>query len=180
MLGGSSAINLLALIFPQKSSINAWAKLGNRNWNWNALAPYYSKFYTYNQPPAELKEALGTSYIKEEIQGRSGPIQASFSEFCGPLNDAWTKSFSNLNLPMSNDPVSGEGIGGFACFSALDPKTKERSHSGSAYYKPVAERPNLYVLTEAMVQRLYSKIPRLCPRQQAYSSNRRTRRKLER
>ena len=142
MLGGSSAINLMALIFPQKSSIDAWVKLGNKGWDWNTLGPYYSKFYTYSRPPAELDGAITTSYVKEELQGKSGPIHASFSEHREPVSEAWAETFKNLGLVMSNDPVSGEGVGGFTGLSTIEPETKERSHSGSAYYKPVANRTN--------------------------------------
>jgi choline dehydrogenase-like flavoprotein len=39
-LGGSSAINLQALIAPSRSDIDNWEKLGNSGWNWGILAPY--------------------------------------------------------------------------------------------------------------------------------------------
>ncbi|KAK9342209.1 glucose-methanol-choline oxidoreductase [Lipomyces starkeyi] len=43
VLGGSSAINLMALLYPSRASIDAWETLGNKCWNWNGLAPYYQK-----------------------------------------------------------------------------------------------------------------------------------------
>lgn len=36
----------------------------------------------------------------------------------------------------------------------VDPKTQTRSHAGVAYYKPVAGRQNLHVLTEALVEKV--------------------------
>lgn len=36
----------------------------------------------------------------------------------------------------------------------VDPKTRTRSHAGVAYYKPIAGRPNLHVLTEALVEKV--------------------------
>ena len=35
--------------------------------------------------------------------------------------------------------------------ASLDPDRQERSYSASAYYEPVSGRPNLHVLTEAIV-----------------------------
>ena len=144
----------MALIFPQKSSIDAWAKLGNEGWDWATLGPYYSKFYTYNRPSSGLEKALATNYIREEVQGKSGPIQASFPEYYGKFSELWPGTFKNLDMVMSNDPVSGEGVGGFTSLSAIDPRTSQRSFSGSAYYKTVADRPNLHVITEATVEKI--------------------------
>ncbi|KAJ5513273.1 oxidoreductase [Penicillium fimorum] len=37
LLGGSSAINGLVYTPPSPAGINAWAQLGNSNWNWETL-----------------------------------------------------------------------------------------------------------------------------------------------
>ncbi|KAI4129720.1 MAG: hypothetical protein LQ338_002104 [Usnochroma carphineum] len=154
VIGGSSAINALALIYPPRSSIDAWERLGNKGWNWDTLAPYYRKFHTFNRPSKETAEALGTGYIDEKVQGTSGPIQSSFPEFHGPLGKAWPETFKNLNFPLHSDPLSGESSGGFSYLSTVDPKNWERSHAGSAYYSPVAARPNLQLLSESMVEKV--------------------------
>ncbi|KAL9022352.1 MAG: hypothetical protein Q9185_000467 [Variospora sp. 1 TL-2023] len=156
VVGGSSAINALALIYPPKSSIDAWERLGNEGWNWDAMAPYYRKFHTFNPPSKETAEALGTAYIDQEIQGKSGPIQSSFPEFHGPLGKAWPQTFKNLDFPLTSDPLSsgGQATGGFSYLSTVDPHTWERSHAGSAYYTPIKDRPNLCLLTETQVQKI--------------------------
>lgn len=55
---------------------------------------------------------------------------------------------------MTTDPLSGQSTGGFSYLSSIDPKTWERSHAGSAYYTPVADRPNLHLLTESLVEKI--------------------------
>ena len=154
VLGGSSAINVLALIYPSKSSIDAWSRLGNKGWDFDSLAPYYRKFHTFNRPSQQTAEALATDYIDEGISGTSGPIQSSFPEFHGPLGKAWPETFKNLNFAMTTDPLSGQSTGGFSSLSSVDPKSWERSHAGSAYYAPVADRPNLHLLTDAYVEKI--------------------------
>ncbi|KAL8945209.1 MAG: hypothetical protein Q9211_000259 [Gyalolechia sp. 1 TL-2023] len=154
VVGGSSAINNLALIYPPKSSIDAWERLGNKGWNWNTMSSYYRKFHTFNQPSEETAEALSTGYIDREVQGTSGPIQSSFPEFHGPLGKAWPKTFKNLNFPVVSDPLSGQASGGYTYLSTVDPKNWERSHAGSAYYSPIVDRQNLRLLTECLVERI--------------------------
>lgn len=55
---------------------------------------------------------------------------------------------------MITDPLSGRSTGGFSYLSSVDPKTWERSHAGSAYYAPVADRPNLHLLTDSLVEKI--------------------------
>ena len=154
VLGGSSAINVLALIYPSKSSIDAWAKLGNKGWDFDTLAPYYRKFHTFHRPSKKTEEALATGYIDEDICGKSGPIQSSFPEHHGPLGKAWPETFQNLGFAMKTDPLSGQSTGGFSYVSSIDPQKWERSYAGSAYYSTVADRPNLHLFTDAMVEKI--------------------------
>ena len=56
---------------------------------------------------------------------------------------------------MIGDPLTGEANGGFSNPSTIDPRTKTRSYAGNAYYNPeIAKRPNLHVLTEALVEKV--------------------------
>ena len=50
--------------------------------------------------------------------------------------------------------MSGHSIGGFSGPYTVDPATRVRSHAGSAYYEPAAERKNLEVMTEALAEKL--------------------------
>lgn len=52
------------------------------------------------------------------------------------------------------DPFSGHSTGAFSCPASIDPATKTRSYSASAYYAPAAHRPNLEVLTGANARRI--------------------------
>ena len=118
------------------------------------MSPYYRKFHTFNKPSKETEEALSTGYVDEMTQGSTGPIQCSFPEFHGPLGKAWPETFKNLEFPLKSDPLSGHSTGGFSYLSTIDPKNWERSHAGSAYYSPVAERTNLQMLTETLVEKI--------------------------
>ena len=154
VLGGSSAINVLALVWPSKSNIDTWAKLGNKGWDWEGLHPYFKKFNTYHPPSDKTLEALDLSYVKKDNYGSSGPIQGSFPEWFGPLGAIWAQTFKQLGHSSKGEPLAGAITGGFNTTSTVDPKTWERSHAGNAYYAPVADRPNLKLVTECIVQKL--------------------------
>ena len=127
--------------------------MGNKGWDFDTLSPYYRKFHTFNPPSKETEGDLATGYINEEFAATSGPIQASFPEVHGPLGKAWPETFKNLGFAMTTDPLSGQSTGGFSYLSSVT-KTRERSHAGAAYYAPVADRPNLHLLTESLVEKI--------------------------
>ncbi len=155
VLGGSSAINLLVNVYPSKSGIDAWGKLGNPGWEWDTLAPYYRKYQTFHPPSQHTSDLLALGHMDKDLQGTTGPIQTSFAEENLPLTEAWPQTFRNLNFAMTGDPLSGEANGGFSNPSTLDPRTKTRSYTGNAYYSPeISKRPNLHVLTEALVEKV--------------------------
>lgn len=55
---------------------------------------------------------------------------------------------------MPKDGAGGEAYGGYWVTHSQDPKTETRDHAGKAYYKPVAGRSNLHLITEHRVTRL--------------------------
>ena len=143
------------LVYPSKSGIDGWAKLGNPGWDWDSLAPYYRKFHTFTPASKEVHELLALEYMDGKLHGTSGPIKASFGSSHGPLETAWPETFKNLGLAMTGDPLSGMASGGHSAPATIDPQTKTRSHAGSTYYSSeVAKRPNLRVLTEALVEKI--------------------------
>lgn len=155
MLGGSSALNLQALIAPSKSDFDGWSKLGNAGWNWETMAPYLRRFYTLTEPAHDTSQDLGLDWIGKHSQGDSGPVQASFPETKhNAFSKAWVESFKNLGFPMTADPFSGSFTGGYNNPITVDAVTKERSYATTAYYVPARGRSNLHVLTNSVVQKV--------------------------
>ncbi|KAI4753609.1 alcohol oxidase [Aureobasidium sp. EXF-3400] len=154
VVGGSSAINSLAIIYPSASDIDAWAELGNDGWDWNTLAPYFLKFQTIVPPTEEVKKQVNIIHSDEAIRKSNGPIETSFPEQVTILHRAWTNTFRTLGLENVNDPLTGHAIGGHTSTCHITGDRHERSHAGVAYLDPVYERPNLTVFTSTMVQRL--------------------------
>ncbi|KIA75446.1 hypothetical protein HK57_00090 [Aspergillus ustus] len=154
LLGGTSAMNGQALIANSKSNIDAWGKLGNPGWDWETLLPFYKKSFSLTLPSEEKQKELGLDYVEPEYTG-IGPLKASFPDALDdPVAHAWVETFRGLGKFMSGDPFSGMTTGGYTNAATVDPVSKTRSYAGNAYYQPVKERPNLRVITGALVERI--------------------------
>lgn len=154
VLGGSSAINFGATVYPSKADFESWEALGNEGWGATGVAPYLRKFSRFTAPSAETKELLSIDYINEELHGKDGPVPVTIPDVYGPFQASWVKTLDNLGWCNSDDPIEGEKLGTFTCGLSIDAETKTRGYAASAYYtQQVAERPNLEVLTETFVEK---------------------------
>lgn len=154
VIGGSSAINSFAIIYPSAAGIDAWAELGNEGWDWNTLAPYFLKFQTIVPPLEEVKKQLNIMHSDENIRKSNGPIQSSFPLRVTEVQKAWVDTFRTLDLENVRDPLAGHAIGGHTSTCHITGDRHERSHAGVAYLDAVLERTNLTVMTNALVHRL--------------------------
>ncbi|OJD22251.1 hypothetical protein ACJ73_06402 [Blastomyces percursus] len=101
-LGGSSAINVQALISASKAILDAWSNLGNEGWTWENLQPYYRKSYTLNLPDEKTREHLGLKWVDPSIHGFSRPMQVSFpGQVQNPLVKAWVDMSKNIGYGRS-------------------------------------------------------------------------------
>jgi len=133
-----------------RTDLDNWEKLGNPAWNFDALQQYYRKSEIYNPPDEVTANELGTDIIDPSLHGNAGPIQTSFPRGQGRLDQAWGPAFKTLGLYPSQDPRKGDTLGGYSLPKFMDSKAR-RSYSTPAYYAPFVDRPNLVVLTNALV-----------------------------
>jgi choline dehydrogenase len=66
----------------------------------------------------------------------------------------WPKTILEAGYLPSKDPRSGSAIGGFNQLNTVDPKLKRRSYAARDYYEPNASRPNMSLLTHALVSKI--------------------------
>ena len=153
-LGGSSAINYMLLAYPSRMGIDGWADFGNKDWNWDGLAPYFRKFVTQCTPPKELAKTLSIDELPDEVQQGGGPIQGSHVEEVHPTESAWVDTWKALGKGYAGDQLAEAYTGGFANRCSIDPVTKQRSHAGNAYLGSALERSNLHVVTGALIDKV--------------------------
>lgn len=153
-LGGSSAINFLFWTHASQQDINNWGELGNSNWSWNALEPYFTKSENYLSPSHQVEEDLQAEPIDPSIHGHSGPINNTLPDIYGPLDEAWPRTYETLGLAPTTDPRDGLALGGYTNLINMDLQGRTRSYAGTGYYLPSAKRPNLKVITGALVGKI--------------------------
>ncbi|KAI8219682.1 Dehydrogenase citC [Colletotrichum sp. SAR 10_86] len=154
MLGGSSGLNFMLMLYPTRGVLDAWGALGNDGWDFDSLAPYFRKFATDHPPSQSTKDIVGLGYHDDALNG-NGPLQVSFGEGYSAMNTAWMSTFEKLGLGMTGDPRGGKAFGAFQNPCSIDPETKTRSYAANAYYTTeVSSRANLVVLTEALVKKI--------------------------
>lgn len=134
--------------------INDWGELGNEGWSWEEIFPYFAKSEKYIPPSPTLIAQYGLSEIDPSLHGQQGPVNNSFPTFYGDFQSTWDSTYKNLGITLNGDPKSGLALGPYENLVDYDPITATRSFAATAYYVPNAKRPNLRVLTGALVQKV--------------------------
>ncbi|GLI74784.1 hypothetical protein PoHVEF18_003032 [Penicillium ochrochloron] len=150
VLGGTSALNFMAWNRGHREDYDAWARLGNEDWGWDDLLPYFQRSETFHQPTAAHQEHYHSSY-DAEFNGTDGPLHTTHIKQYGPAHQYWHATLNELGVASSRDSLAGSNCGAWNMVCTIDPQSQERSYSASAYYAPIARRKNLHVLTDATV-----------------------------
>ncbi|KAK0891918.1 hypothetical protein LTR02_013720 [Friedmanniomyces endolithicus] len=138
-LGGSSAINYLAYTHASRVNLDNFEILGNANWTWDALQPYYIKSENLTLPT---------------IHGMDGPIHNGFPSEYSDLDKAWPRAYDTLGIGVQSDPRDGLALGRYTILTNLNLENNTRSYAASAYLNPIKARPNLKVYTDALVTKI--------------------------
>jgi choline dehydrogenase-like flavoprotein len=136
-LGGSSAINAMFFIRGHRSSYDAWPAAGAEDWGFDDLLPYFKR-----SESLEGRAARGTA----------GPLRPGPAPSLHPVVEAGLAAAEEAGYQLAKDVSSGleEGFGR----SDLSIVNGKRQSAADAYLKPAAERPNLTIVTEALVHRV--------------------------
>lgn len=153
VLGGSSALNFLVWDRSSRHEIDAWEQLGNPGWNWNNLYSAMKKSEKFHAPSQENADLLGVKPVASDY-GSSGPIQVAFPNYISQQVRRWIPALSELGIPKNDQPLAGQNVGVSQQPSNINPSNYTRSYSAPAYLFPNQARPNLDVLTDALVSKV--------------------------
>lgn len=147
-------MNYLMAAFPTRIDLDNWEELGNKGWGFDDLSPYFRKFERFSPPSTETATALQTSYLDPSLHGQGGPIHTSIPKSYWPLTDAWTSTIDNLGVAPHKDSKAGIATGGHTTLALVDPSSSTRSYAATGYFQPNANRPNLFLTTDAHVTKV--------------------------
>ena len=143
VLGGSSSINGLLYVRGQRQDYDRWAELGCEGWSYADVLPCFRRAETNERNVADGPD---------EWHGHDGPLRVSDMRFRRPICDDFIAGVEELGTPRSDD-VNGaeqEGVGYFQ----LTAHKGRRCSSAVAYLGEARSRPNLTIITHAMVERI--------------------------
>ena len=141
VLGGSSSINGLIYIRGQPEDYDHWAQLGNRGWSWDDCLPFFHK--------AERWEGEGST-----VRGKDGPLFTSKMDR-SPICATVIEAGKQLGLEYREDvndlpPGAGDSIG----WCQQTRGGRRRASAARTYLHPALKRPNLQLVTNALVHRV--------------------------
>ena len=139
VLGGSSSINGLLYVRGQPQDYDRWRQMGNDGWGWDDVLPLFKR--------AERNERGA-----DEYHGDGGPLSVSNMRLQRPICDAWVAAAQSAGDRFNPDynGADQEGVGYFQ----LTAEKGRRCSAAVAYLKPVKSRPNLQIITNALVTRI--------------------------
>ncbi|KAL1849455.1 hypothetical protein Plec18170_007362 [Paecilomyces lecythidis] len=150
MLGGTSAMNFLVWNRGCREDYDAWAELGNEGWGWEDLNYYFKKTESFTQPSADQQREFITPHRASD-HGVAGPVQTTYPSFLAETHKYWHDTLQNLDVGTNPSHFGGSNVGAWTSVVNVDPKTRTRSYSATAYLRPVSGRANLKVLPNANV-----------------------------
>jgi 4-pyridoxate dehydrogenase len=139
VLGGSSAINVMAYTRGNRGDYDRWAQKGARGWSYADVLPYFRRGETWQGGD-------------DTWRGGSGPLGTEFAKTRDPLFEAWIEAGRASGFPFNAD-YNGAQQEGFGR-SQYTIRDGRRSSSARAYLRPARRRRNREVATGLQATRV--------------------------
>lgn len=139
ILGGSSSINAMIYHRGLPQDYNHWQSLGNPDWDFDSVLPYFLR---------SEDQQRGTS----ELHATGGPLAVQDLRYVNPLSRDFVAAGAQLGYPL-NDDFNGRQPSGFGIYQVTQ-RDGRRCSSAVAFLKPVLDRKNLTVLTNALTEKI--------------------------
>lgn len=138
-LGGSSSVNAMIYIRGAKEDYENWQSHGAEGWGWDAVLPYFIK-------------AENQQHGASEYHGENGPLSVSDLRHKDVLSESFVRAASEIGEQTVDDfnGAQREGLG----FYQVTQQGGQRCSSAKAYLTDALSRPNLTVITEALVENI--------------------------
>lgn len=139
-LGGSSSMNAMIYNRGHRWDYDHWAALGNTGWAYQEVLPYF-------------KRSEHNEVFTDEYHGQGGPLNVANLRTGNPFQEIYLKAAEQAGFKLTTDfnGADQEGIG----VHQVTQKNGERWNAARAYLHPhLASRPNLQVITNALVRRI--------------------------
>ncbi|MDX8153275.1 GMC family oxidoreductase N-terminal domain-containing protein [Patulibacter brassicae] len=139
VVGGSSSINAMIYIRGNRADWDGYAAAGATGWGYEDVLPYFKR--------SETNERGANEY-----HGADGPLTVSENRSRSPLMQAWVAAAREAGLAANEDfnAESQDGVG----FYQVTQRDGRRWSTAQAFLRPALDRPNLELVTDALVHRV--------------------------
>ena len=139
VIGGCSAINAMIYMRGQSADYDGWRQLGLEGWGWDDVLPYFRK----------QEDHFGG---RNDMHGAGGEWRVEEPRMRWEILDAVRDAAAEIGIPKVEDFNRGNNFG--AAYFHLNQKTGRRWSAARGFLKPVLNRPNLKLVTGALVERI--------------------------
>jgi choline dehydrogenase-like flavoprotein len=137
VLGGCSSVNGMLYVRGHRDNYDDWRAQGNQGWGYQDVLPYFKKSECHEDG-------------ESEYHGGSGPLQVTRQRGISAVSEAFQASISSAcQVPMIDD-FNGATQEGASTFQ-MTCRDRLRSSTSVAFLHPALERPNLDLVSEALV-----------------------------
>jgi len=140
VLGGCSSINGMIYMRGQEGDYASWVQAtGDDSWSWQNALRRYKSFEDYHGPA-------------NQWHGKGGEWTVSKQRLRWPIMDVFKEAAVEAGIPASDDFNQGDNFG--VGYFDVSQRKGWRLNTSKAFLRDATKRPNLTVLTEAMVNKL--------------------------
>jgi choline dehydrogenase len=139
VLGGCSSINAMVYMRGQRGDYDHWAALGNRNWSWNEVLPYFKK----------AEKHFGGA---NEHHGCDGELCVEEPRVKWEILDAWRDAAAECGIPKVDEFNRGDNFGN--AYFQMNQRGGVRWSATKAWLREALKRPNLTLITKAHTRKL--------------------------
>lgn len=135
-LGGSSSMNAMLYVRGNPLDYDGWAAVGAEGWGWDEVRPYFLK-------------AEDNQRGDSEHHATGGPLRVEDARSPRPLTGRFLAACEEAGVPRIDDYNGPEQDG--ASMVQVTQRGGRRWSTADAYLRPAQKRPNLEVVTGALV-----------------------------
>ncbi|MBU3604058.1 GMC family oxidoreductase [Polynucleobacter sp. AP-Kaivos-20-H2] len=140
VLGGCSSINGMIYMRGQAGDYESWVQAtGDDSWSWENALKRYKSFEDYHG-------------AANEWHGKGGEWTVSKQRLRWPIMDRFKEAAVEAGIPASEDFNCGDNFG--VGYFDVSQRAGWRLNTSKAFLRDAAKRPNLTVLTQAVVSKL--------------------------
>ncbi|MBT6314165.1 MAG: choline dehydrogenase, partial [Alphaproteobacteria bacterium] len=139
VLGGCSSINGMIYMRGQARDYDGWRQMGAVGWSWEDVLPIFQQTEDFHAGA-------------DDMHGAGGEWRVEEPRLSWEILDAFREAAMQAGIPATDDFNRGnnEGVGYFH----VNQRKGVRWNASKAFLRPIKNRPNLTVLTNAHTERL--------------------------